>query len=196
MISITGFGSCCDEQSIPHCRRLIFSILILSLAIFSIYSNSVDCSWHFDDKPNITDNPNLHLSALNWDNIKRTLFSDRKNPTTFYRPVACLSFAFNYYVGGLDVFGYHLVNILVHLLTTIFLFLFLYNTLNLPSLKGKYHSKAFEIAMLATFLWALNPVQTQAVTYIVQRMASMAGMFYMMSMYFYLAGVAKLPLGG
>jgi len=71
-------------------------------------------------------------------------------------------------------------------MTAIFLFLFLFNTLNLPSLRERYALKAYHIAMLAVFLWALNPIQTQAVTYIVQRMASLAGMFYIMGMYFYL----------
>jgi len=55
-------------------------------------------------------------------------------------------------------------------------------------LKAKYGPNSYFIALLATVLWAINPIQTQAITYIVQRMASMAGMFYIMSMYFYLKG--------
>lgn len=58
--------------------------------------------------------------------------------------------------------------------------------LNTASLKSKYSKKAYTIALLSTFLWAINPVNTQAVTYIIQRMASMAGMFYILSMYLYL----------
>jgi tetratricopeptide (TPR) repeat protein len=92
----------------------------------------------------------------------------------------------NYYFGELDVLGYHLVNTLIHFLASVFLFLFIYHTLNLPALRTKYADNAYPIALLATLLWAINPVQTQAVTYLVQRMASMAGMFYIMSMYFYL----------
>jgi Tfp pilus assembly protein PilF len=92
----------------------------------------------------------------------------------------------NYYFGELDVFGYHLVNTLIHFLASVFLFLFIYHTLNLPALRTKYADNAYPIALLATLLWAINPAQTQAVTYLVQRMASMAGMFYIMSMYFYL----------
>jgi tetratricopeptide (TPR) repeat protein len=58
--------------------------------------------------------------------------------------------------------------------------------LKLPRLKDQYENIAYPLALLATFLWALNPVQVTSVTYIVQRMASMAGLFYIMSMYFYL----------
>ena len=174
------------EPSLSHCRIVVFSIIALSLLIFSIYGNSFDCSWHFDDEANITDNPNLHLKEITWENLRRALYSDRNNPTVLYRPVACLTFAFNHYFGGLNVFGYHLVNILIHLLSSVFLFLFIYHTLNLPSLRAKHAPQCYFIALLATTLWAVNPIQTQAVTYIVQRMASLAGMFYIMSMFFYL----------
>jgi len=175
-----------DELTTSYRRQVIFAIVVLSVIIFSIYGNSFDCSWHFDDKPNITDNPNLHLRELSWSSIKQALFSDRRHPTSLYRPAACLSFALNHYFGGRDVFGFHLVNTSVHLLSSVFLFFFIYNTLNLPSLKAKYASKSYSIAILATILWAINPVQTQAVTYIVQRMASLAGMFYILSMYLYM----------
>ena len=176
----------CNEKSLPHCRQVVFSILVLSVIICSIYWSSLHGSWHFDDIPNITENPYLHLDKLSWNGIKRALFSDQRNPGKLYRPISCLSFALNYYFGRLDVFGYHLVNILIHLFTSIFLFLFIYHTLNLPSLRIKYASNSYAVAILATMLWTINPIQTQAVTYIVQRMATLAGMFYIMGMYFYL----------
>ena len=188
--SIEPYG----ELSISNCRKVVFTIVALAILIFSIYVNSFDCSWHFDDEPNITDNPNLHIKEITRENVKRAMFSDRNNPNVLYRPVACLSFALNHYFGGLDVFGYHLVNIFIHLISSIFLFLFIYHTLNLPSLKTKYASHSYSIALLATILWTINPVQTQAITYLVQRMASMAGMFYIMGMFFYLK--ARTPQTG
>ncbi len=179
-IELTG------EPSISYCRKVVFTIVALGIIILSIYANSLDSSWHFDDEPNITDNPNLHLRELSWKKIKLALFSDRNHPNTLYRPIACLSFALNHYFGGLDVFGYHVVNVFIHFLASVFLFLFIYHTLQLPSLRGRYTHNSYSIALLATLLWAINPVQTQAITYLVQRMASLAGMFYIMSMYFYL----------
>ena len=176
----------CNEKPPSHCRLVVFAVIVFSIIIFSIYWNSLDGTWQFDDIPNITDNPQLHLDKFSLTGLKRALLSDQRNPDTFYRPVASVSFALNYYFGGLDVFGYHLVNILIHLFTSIFLFLFIYNTLNLPSLRTGHASKSYTVALLATILWATNPIQTQAVTYIVQRMASLAGMFYIMGMYFYL----------
>jgi len=184
------------EGLTTYCRKVVFSIIVLSLIIFSIYGNSFDCSWQFDDRPNITENRHLRLKVFTWDSIKRSLFSDQRDPDKLYRPVACLSFALNYYFGRLHVFGYHLVNVIIHLFSSIFLFLFLYHTLNLPTLKGAYASKSYSIAILSSILWAINPVQTQTVTYIVQRMASLSGMFYMISMYLYLRARTAKETGG
>jgi len=112
-----------DELSMTYCRKLVFTILALAIILFSIYSNSFYCSWQFDDEPNITENPNLHLKKITPETIKDALFSNRNN-----RPVACITLALNYYFGGLDVFGYHLINIFIHLISSIFLFLFIYHT--------------------------------------------------------------------
>ncbi|MCF8131432.1 MAG: tetratricopeptide repeat protein [Deltaproteobacteria bacterium] len=170
------------------CRRNIFAFVSLFLLILITYSNSFDASWHFDDVKNIVENKPLHLTELSLDNIGQTFFASWKSPGKLYRPVASFSFALNYYLHGVKVAGYHLVNLSIHFLAACFLFLFIYHTLNLPILQSKYNSNAYFVALLSTTLWAINPLQTQAVTYVVQRMTSLAGMFCIMAMYFYLKG--------
>ena len=176
------------ESHLSARRKNVFAILAIIILVLSVYSNTFNASWHFDDDQNIQKNTPLHLNEIKWDKIKGTFFAFPNAAGKLYRPVVCLSLAANYYFGKLNVFGYHVVNISIHIIASIFLFLLIYNTLNLPLLKDKYGTDSYFIAFLATLLWAINPVQTQAVTYIVQRMASMAGMFYIMSMYFYLKG--------
>jgi len=175
----------CRKEALSRCRKLVFVVLSLAIILLAIYGNSFDCSWQFDDDPNITDNPNLHLEEITWQTIRQSLFSDRNSPGFLYRPAACFTIALNYYFGGKNVFGYHAVNLVIHWLSAIFLFLFIYNTLNLPRLKQRYPDCAYGLSLLATVLWAINPVQVQAVTYIVQRMASLAGMFFILTMYLY-----------
>ncbi|MEN6376278.1 MAG: hypothetical protein ABFD75_16045 [Smithella sp.] len=165
--------------------RYFFAIISLLLILLLSYSNSFNCSWHFDDYDNITENANIKVNQFTWENIKKISFGIMGN-NRISRPVSYLSFALNYYWGGLDVFGYHVVNFLVHYLSAIFLFLLIINTLKLPLLKERYGKHSYSIALLATLFWAINPVQVTAVTYIVQRMASMVALFYIMSMYFYL----------
>jgi len=174
------------DKALSPCRQVFFAFTVLAVLLFSIYGNSFDCSWHFDDAANITNNTAIHLKSLSWDGTKQILLEGHVGANASPRPLAYLSFALNYFFGGLDVFGYHLVNLLIHWVASIFLFLFIRAALNLDSLKKKYGSHAYPVALLASVFWAVHPIQTQAVTYIVQRMTSLAGMFYIMSMYFYL----------
>ena len=164
--------------------KYLFTFITLFIILISIYSNSFYGEWHFDDFNNIADNPYVHMKSFSWPEIKHCIYGlEQARPS---RPLSYLSFALNYHFHGTDVFGYHVVNFIIHYLASVFLFLFIYNTLKLPRLKDQYENIAYPMALLATFFWAINPLWVTSVTYIVQRMASMAGLFYIMSMYFYL----------
>ncbi|MGO9212833.1 MAG: hypothetical protein ACLP9S_02950 [Syntrophales bacterium] len=168
-------------------RRYVSASLFLFVILILVYANSFDCSWHFDDYINIVENPSVQIKTLSWQEIGKSLYG-YAGGTRWQRPVSYFTFAMNYYFDGLNVFWYHVVNFFIHYVTSVFLFLFLYNTLKLPILEGRYEKNAYSIALLSTLFWAINPVEVMAVTYIVQRMASMTAMFYIMAMYFYLKG--------
>lgn len=166
--------------------RYIFTCLALLIYLLMAYSNSFYGDWHFDDYFNIVTNPYIQIQDFSWDNLKKCSYGlAQERPS---RPLAYLSFALNYWFDGTNVFGYHLVNFIIHYLAAVFLFLFLYNTFSLPLLERRFSATAYPVALLATFFWAANPVHVTSITYIVQRMASMAGLFYIMAMYFYLKG--------
>jgi len=167
-------------------NKLIIASVIITASLLIIYSNSFHGDWHFDDYVNIVENQHIKINSFTWHEIRNSLYGVEQNG--LLRPLSYLSFALNYKFGKMDVFGFHVVNFTIHCLAAIFLFLFIYNALRLPMLKERYKNTAFPAALLATLFWALNPVWVTSVTYIVQRMASMAGMFYIMSMYFYLRG--------
>jgi tetratricopeptide (TPR) repeat protein len=150
-----------------------------------VYSNSFYGEWHFDDFDNIVKNPNIQIKTFTGDALNRC-FHGMDSPY-WVRPLSYLSFALNFNYNGLNVFGYHLINFAIHYLTAGFLFLFIFKMLQLPLLKDRYGVNAYSIALLATFLWALNPIQVSTVSYIVQRMAGMAGLFTIMVLYFYLS---------
>ncbi|MCD4721494.1 MAG: hypothetical protein K8S13_16770 [Desulfobacula sp.] len=175
-------------DSIFHKRS--FAFLLLSLLIIIIYSNTFYASWHLDDRPNIVNNYYLHLDSLHPGKLVKTFFTDNHNPEQLnnrtYRPVACLTFALNWYFGQDNVVGYHIVNTVIHIITAFFLFIFILNLFDTPSLKNNYLGHPVFIAFLASILWAANPIQTQAVTYIVQRMAQLAALFYILGLYAYI----------
>jgi len=170
--------------------KCVAGLLILAAMIFLAYMNTFQASWHLDDFPNIKKNTVLHISNLEFKSLFQTFYSSPTKPGVLgrklYRPVPCLTFALNWYFGKDRVWGYHLVNTAIHMLTAWLLFFTVLNLLKTPNLIDKFPSGQHVIAFLAAAMWALNPVQTQAVTYIVQRMASMAAMFYILSIFFYL----------
>lgn len=163
-----------------HCLGIAVAFLLLLLS----YSNSFQASWHLDDYDNITDNAGIQIRQWDRDGIKKVSLGIT-NSGLLSRPVSYLSFALNHYWGGSNVFGYHAFNFAIHFLAFVFLFLFILHTLKLPLMARRYEKHAYTIALLSALLWAVNPLQVSAVTYIVQRMSSLAALFYIMSMFFY-----------
>ncbi len=174
-----------EDRKFPF--LLLFAIVLLS------YSNTFGNSWQLDDFPNILWNQSIRIDNLGPDTLFRTFFASPTEEGKLYRPIPCLSFALNWYVGGDNVFGYHLVNILIHVLSAFLLYLTVLNLYKTPKLKDTEPNSAFFVAVLSSAIWAVHPVQTQAVTYIVQRMASMAAFFYLLSLFCYLK--ARLSSG-
>lgn len=166
--------------------RLFFFILTICLLA---YSNTFHTAWQLDDRQNILFNKGIHISSFSLSEINDAL---KANPSSsenaLYRPLACLTFGLNWYISQENVFSYHVVNLAIHILTAWFLFLTLRLLLFIYYQK-KYPSQFFlTAALLATLFWVSAPVQTQAITYIVQRMASMAAMFSIIAIYAYLRG--------
>ena len=169
-----------------------FLVAVLLCLVALVYVNSLDAAWIFDDLPNIVNNPRLHLTSLDWASLSGTFTGTRDYVN---RPLAYLSFGLNHYFDGLDVLGYHLVNVVIHGLTTLTLYVFVLETLRLPRLEGRYADRAKAIAFLAALLWATSPIQVTAVTVIVQRMASMAALFFLFSLLCYLLARITPQLG-
>ena len=148
--------------------------LLLAVFIGVIYYPTLDVPFVFDDFPNIVENPAVHPEKLA---DLREVFN---SPISTTRPLALLSFALNYLLGGLDVFGYHLVNILLHIANALLLYQLIVLLPLLPTTDAPAAgSGQRNLAFWGAALWAVNPVQSQAVTYIVQRMAAMGTFFYL-----------------
>ncbi len=171
-------------------QNTLTGILLISLITALVYSNTLDASWHMDDYENIVKNPGIHLKDLYPQSIIQSFHASIDGGLykgdTLYRPVAMFSFALNWYWGQDKVIGYHLVNITIHILTAIFLFLTVNTLLKSPNAKVSGSNIRYQAALMCACLWAIHPINTSAVTYIVQRMASLAGLFYVTGLYFYL----------
>ena len=158
---------------------LLAAVLICCLT-FAIYSNTLNVPFVFDDRYNITDNPAIQITELTLGNLWGSAF-ESKMPN---RPVANVSLALNYYFHQKELPGYHLVNIFIHAITGVLLYFLFLVTIRIPTLK-----KTFIMPQITAFgaaaIWLAHPLQTQSVTYVIQRMNSMATMFYLLAMLLY-----------
>jgi tetratricopeptide (TPR) repeat protein len=161
-------------------KHLFFEVLLLVLATIALYVPTLNYAFHLDDQVNIWGNSYIQISSLSIDELIKAGFESPNNK----RPVANISFALNYYFNGLNVNGFHIVNILIHALTGIILFYFVKITISLPLIRDKLGEYRL-VPFFTAIIWLVHPLHTQSVTYIVQRMNSMAAMFFIMSMLFY-----------
>jgi tetratricopeptide (TPR) repeat protein len=160
-----------------------FEIFCLMLISVVVYWGTLDHTFHGDDN-NITNEPSIQISSLSAQELIKAGFE----PTYYYRrPVSNISFALNYYFHGLETRGYHVVNIIIHILTGIMLFYFIRKTLNIRVIRDRFGDAGL-IPFFTALVFLVHPLHTQAVTYIVQRMTSMAALFYIMAMLFYVKG--------
>ena len=150
-------------------------ILITSLGII-VYSNTFFCSFQFDDWHYIVGNSFI------------TSFQNLLTHWQFYpcRFITFLSIVLNYHFNGLNVFGYHLFNLAIHLASAILVWWLTILTLSTPAMKeDKITEHAHLIALLIGLVFVSHPLGTESVTYIWQRATSMAAMFYLASLCLY-----------
>ena len=114
------------------------------------------------------------------------------------RPLLNLSFAVNYAISGLNVWSYHAANLAIHVLAALLLFGILRRTFLLPRwaefLSAAFAEPALRLGCLAlaiALLWAIHPLQTESVTYIVQRAESLVGLFYLLTLYCFIRGATS-----
>ncbi|MGR0480910.1 MAG: tetratricopeptide repeat protein [Candidatus Electronema sp. V4] len=171
---------------IMHFHRAVNTFFFLVVVIFLIYGNTLFSPWILDDRGNILDNSPIHLSQFSIQSIINAFYAYPDSPGKLYRPVASFSFALNWLAGKENPFGYHVANISIHIVTAFFLYLACLYLVQLSVSAEIFRHSGHSIAFFAALLWAMNPMQTQAVTYIVQRMAALAAMFSVVGIFSFL----------
>ena len=169
------------KNSVVATSAVLVVFIILGIAV---YSNTLEAPFEFDSIARIQNNPSIRITELTPQSLYNASFGKK---TAKNRPLGNLSFAINYYFHGYTMPGYHIFNITIHIFAGIFLFLFVRLTLNTPALLNKYE-QSFQIALFAALIWLLQPLHTQSVTYVVQRLNSMAAMFYILAFLLYVKG--------
>ena len=152
-------------------QAAIFVAVITCVA----FLNSFAGKFVLDDIQDIEHNPALEQLFPPWE----AMFVGNKLPA---RPLPYLTFAIDRAIWGVRPFGYHVTNLLVHVIAALALFSIVRITLLSPRLRGRWGDRAVPLAMVIAMLWAVHPLQTQAVTYVYQRIESMTGMLCLVSL--------------
>jgi tetratricopeptide (TPR) repeat protein len=182
---IRGFNEAGPVQS--H-RRILFAAAVLMLAAVAAYHNSFGGPFVFDDEASILDNPSIRSIATALTPPGGFGF------TVSGRPLLNLSLALNHALSGTEVWSYHALNLLIHALAGLALFGLVRRTLLLPVLAGRFSGRELPVAFVIALLWTVHPLQTQAVTYVIQRAESLMGLFYLLTLYgFVRAATAEKP---
>ncbi|MFO0903149.1 MAG: tetratricopeptide repeat protein [Pirellulales bacterium] len=151
--------------ALQMCSR---SLLLVALTLVA-YHNSFAGKMAFDDYRYLGEDKFEELTSF---------AEDSKRPILFW------SLALNYRLGGSNAFGYHAFNLAVHLLAALCLFGLVRRTLQSPACRARFTPDAtLNLAFVIALLWAVHPLATQAVTYIIQRTESLASLFYAASIY-------------
>ena len=157
-------------------RQILLAAGVIAAAAVAVYWNSLAGPFVFDDQPTIVNNPSIrHLWPPG-----QVLWPPSDSGGASGRPLLNLSLALNFAAGGLDVRGYHAVNLLLHALVALVLFGVVRRTLAaLPD----WRASSLRVAFTATLLWTVHPLLTESVTGIVNRAELLAALCFLLTFY-------------
>jgi Flp pilus assembly protein TadD len=150
--------------------RLI-PVLLVVAGLFA-YHNSFEGAFLLDDQPRIVDNVQI-----------RELWPPWKAMAESSRPFLQVSLALNYAISGVDPWGYHALNVAIHMVAGILLFGVVRRMLVSDELEVQYGRVAPWLALAVSIVWLVHPLQTESITYIIQRAESLMGMLFLLTLY-------------
>lgn len=164
-------------------KHIYIICIIFAITGYIVYSNTFHVPFVFDGLTNILNNDKIRVTSID---VKSIIRAGIKS-VAWRRPIANISFAMNYLIHDYSVRGYHVVNFTIHILNTILLYLLFKSTLVLSS-EIYLEKNAILLSFVGALLWLVHPLNTQSVTYIVQRMTCMTAFFYLLTFMLYIWG--------
>jgi hypothetical protein len=174
-------------------RTLFLPSALLVIAVLLIYFAGLKGGFFFDDEPNILLNDAVKWTRLDFASIEKLLLAPGGG--FLGRPVSMLTFALNHYFSGLDPFYFKLTNVFIHALNSVGAFALTWLLLSAcrkhiqPALEQK-HIQWLSVATATA--WALHPLNLTSVLFVVQRMTSLAAMFTLLGLIFYVWGRLRM----
>ncbi len=176
--------------SVNRCTFQMRCLFLLILLSSLIYFNTLKGSFHFDDQG---------LLSRSWVSDINHFRKEVYLRYVEHRPILLFSYALNNALRPKEVFGFHLINLTLHIFVSILIFSILQRAQYLFS-EEKAGSGSSRLSLITAFLFALHPLNTDAVSYISSRSAVLATFFYLLTLYvfitFFLPMFSKKHRGG
>ena len=171
--------------------KQLLAVAAIAVLGWTVYLPGLPGNFVYDDFSNIVQNQSVHIDNLDIHSLSAAAGGTTAGPLK--RPISMLSFALNWYFGGIDPLPYKLVNIAIHVLNGIMVFFFLGLLLKRmqPGMSVGVQSM---IALASALAWTLHPINLSSVLYIVQRMNSLAALFTLLGLWVYLRGRSRPEL--
>lgn len=173
--------------------QVLWLVALIAVLGSLSYFNTFDAPFVYDDTNYIVSNPLIKDFDYFIDSSLVDLESERSylthSVTQFFRTrcVGYLSLWASYRIGGLNVTGYHVTNLFIHLLNSLLVYLIMVLTFRTPGVRiHVFRGYSHFIALICGLLFVAHPLQTEAVTYIIQRVVLLAAMFYLASIASYI----------
>ena len=169
------------------------AFLLCALLAAAVYFPGLSGDYLFDDTTNLLNNRALDIQSLHPDAIRTAAFSSQSG--MLRRPVSMASFALNRYFFGIGPYSFKAVNLIIHLLTGLCLFLLArqiidsYRQLHKPDLSP---AVVRWLPVIAAGIWLVHPLNLTTVLYIVQRMTGLSSLFMVIALYLYLSGRRRM----
>ena len=172
--------------------KLAVAFLLLGACVFAAYYNALDNEFVFDDFSIVLDYGPVTLAPQDWPKIFGLAGGEAQ-----YRPLRTLSYAVDFQLGGLDPFVFHLSNLVYHWLASFLAFLAASEVTGGLGRQaaGTSPGQRRTVALFASVLWALHPIQTDSVTYVSGRRDILAGLFFFLGLYAFLRWRASAGAG-
>jgi tetratricopeptide (TPR) repeat protein len=164
---------------------VISAAAVIALATLAAYQSCYRAPFVFDDQFAILENASIRHIWPPWN----ALLQPPAGTTVGGRPVANLTLAVNYALSGTEPWSYHALNVLIHILCGVTLLGIVRRTLAGPVLHERFGRDALPLSLAIALLWCLHPLQTESVTYVVQRVESLMGLFYLLTLYCFIRSV-------
>jgi hypothetical protein len=168
----------------------VWLALVLTVACGLVFWPGLGGGFLFDDFNNILTNPKIQITSLDGKSLLRA--AGAYDAGTYGRPLATLSFALDFYLGGKDPWGYKLSNLIVHAANSLLVLLLVGRLLTLAQVTG--NTKSW-MSLSVALAWAIHPLQVSTVMYVVQRMEMLSATFVLLALLAYLRGRSRQLVG-